>query len=104
MLWLRAISGVCRMHGSSCRPPTDRRLSQVGAVLPLPISFMLTACGLPLRSQALHTAVAVINMLELMPPLARFAESDGVCALSTRSTREAPLPVREWSSDALGPT
>jgi len=32
-------------------------------------SFILTACGLPLRSQVLHTAVAVINMLELMPPL-----------------------------------
>ena len=46
--------------------------------------FMLTACGLPLRSQALHTAVAVINMLELMPPL---RGEDGVCALSTRSTR-----------------
>ena len=35
VLWLRAIGGVCRMHGSSCRP--DGRLSQVGAVLPLPM-------------------------------------------------------------------
>ena len=50
------------------------------------LCFMLTACGLPLRSQALHTADAVINMLELMPPL---RGEDGVCALSTRSTRGA---------------
>ena len=46
--------------------------------------FMLTACGLPLRSQVLHTAVAVINMLELMPPL---GGEDEVCVWSTRSTR-----------------
>ena len=47
-------------------------------------SFILTACGLPLRSQVLHTAVAVINMLELMPPL---GGEDEVCVWSTRSTR-----------------
>ena len=35
VLWLRAIGGACRVHGLSCR--LDGRLSQVGAVLRLPI-------------------------------------------------------------------
>ena len=52
-LWLRAIGGVCRVHGSSCR--SDGRLSQVGAVLPLPILHPHHMRTLPLRSQVLHT-------------------------------------------------
>ena len=48
--------------------------------------FMLTACGLPLRSQVLHTADAVINMLDLMPPLRGEHE---VRVRTTHSTRGA---------------
>ena len=48
--------------------------------------FMLTACGLPLRSQVLHTADAVINMLELMPPL---RGEDEVRVWTTCSSRGA---------------